>query len=342
MPEKPSFLVDQDFLRAHFAQKNRPTTALTTYQGPLVEQIVVDAEAIASPEDLVQANVDFVDHMLNTGAYLPGEYPIEANWSYSVDIYVTDVLRGGHLSFIESVQRADAEDIAVPSCASGLKAFGGESFFEVFGKLHDYLQAARRRRAEDTEGKLTDKIMEWVNIQIREADQEFHALNTANPLRALNGAWLKGLPNLRSVKAERLDLELAALVARNPLRAARLEEHRLIQDRRDAANPMLRTMKELCRSAGLSFAGVTAGTPAMTPAAWGKKQHPAFWWGVRTDRGVYYVYFFDRGTLFKRYRAALQEKGGLQPIATLALSAAEFASIVPQELRQSFQRMSAS
>ncbi len=337
MSEKPSFLVDQNFLRAHFAQKNLPPRALATYQGPLVEQIVVDANAIASHDiaDLVQANVDFVNHMLNRGAYLPGEYPIEALWSYSVDTYVAEVLRGGHWSFIKSAGQATAENLTVAGCASGLKAFGGEPYFEVFGGLHDSLHAAGRRRTADTEGKLTSKIMEWVDIRVREADEKFRALNSANPLRALNGAWLKSLPNLRGVELKRLDLELAALEARNPLRSARLEEHRLAQDQREAANPMHRTMKELCRSAGLSFAGVTAGTPAMTPAAPGKKQHPAFWWGVRTDRGVYYVFFFDRGTLFKRYRAALHPKGGVQPIATLTLSAAEFASIVPQELRRS-------
>jgi hypothetical protein len=336
MSDKPEYLVDQDFLRAHYAKNNSPPRALATYQGPLVEQILVGVEAATSgnPADTVLANVNFVNHMIDQGAYLAGEYPVEALWSYSVDFYMEKVLRDGHWSFLSAIRQV-AGNFTVASCASGLKAFGGEKYFLVLATFDDAMKAVAAA-VGNAHGKqpVIDKIMEWADIKAREADENFRALNKANSLRPLNGTWLRRLPHLRRVAPERLSSELDALVARNPLRVARLEEHRRDQEQRDAANPMLRSMKELCRLGGLSFSGVTAGLASMTPAAPGKTQHPGMSWGMRTDRGIYLVYFYDRETQLQPFQASLYPQGEVQPLATLALSEADFVAIVPAGLRR--------
>jgi hypothetical protein len=313
-----------------FYDEQTPRGPSTTYQGLLVEPIVVDERAVAAadPAVLLDANIAYVDWMFNIGGLLAGEFALESLWSYAADAYLHFVLTKGHASWVDR-----ATPVLHRACESGLAAFAPADYLHCLRfcdeTLREWSQRTRGLPPREREAALPQ-----LDAQLAKIDAHMHKLDRSDPLRGHNGAWLRRRPQLRGVAANRLEQEWNSLVRHNALRTARLAEKagaRTVPS--EQVEPTRRAIEALCRRVGLKVEHLTAGVGSMTPAAPGEPQYRGLCWGVRTDRGVHHVFFFDQGLrAHERFRAALYQQRTTHPLAAMTLSAADYAQIIPKDL----------
>jgi hypothetical protein len=175
-----------------------------------------------------------------------------------------------------------------------------------------------------------------VATALRDLDRRFAQVEEKEPLTPRHKIWLKSLRKVKFVPAAEMDQHLNRIASANRLWRERKQETDFLRSVSERDDPAHRTAQSLCESAGLRFAGVRAGGFTPLRAIWsdGPKLN-AYACRVETDRGPRTALFYVEGSLFSRRRvAALVEQGVASPLASLPLSASEYAAIVPDERGQ--------
>ncbi len=317
-------LEDHDWLAAKQRVERKGKTALETFQGVIAPAIVVPQPALdGAPENLVQANSDFVNAMLEKAALLPGEFPAPAFYSHYADYYLAQVLNGGHAQY---ARNSKWNETVVRAAAFGLNAMGASSHLAILERFAAIMNGKDRKRARAIiEGGGFGKLDRGVEA----LDEEFYALQTETPLAPLNAAWLKSLPQLTAVPKSEYAVALERIAASNPLRTARQAESRRRAASMMAHDPLYSTVIKLCAKGGVAYDGLTAGVAL-------SHDRPHYWsWGVKTNVGVCYAVFREQKRLFGRiYDVLLVSRiPGKKVLTAMKISRHAYEHIVPRELR---------
>src|SRR5690349_15340332 len=116
VPPIPPPWIEQ-FQREHLAGD----TALTTFQGLLIDELILPRGALDSkdPAALVNASIAFVNSMQNDALLLPGEFAQEALWGYFAQDYVNQAREGGHVQYFLN---RGGDGLALKLAGFGLKS----------------------------------------------------------------------------------------------------------------------------------------------------------------------------------------------------------------------------
>jgi hypothetical protein len=98
------------------------------------------------------------------------------------------------------------------------------------------------------------------------------------------------------------------------------------------SEPSFRAVKALCDMAGVHITGLrTLGFAPMRTAWPDGPDARAYVFRAETDKGQRAALFYREGRFFKRYLSVLVAPEGGLPVGSLALTAADYAAIVPND-----------
>lgn len=245
-----------------------------------VKQSAYDA---FDPYAIVQANIDFVNTMMQEGGCVHAELPVNALRSYFVDYYLAQVLNGGLSQFVGN---SGWKPNVVRHCFDGLKAMGLKTHYLLFRNLEKLLNSDRARAEyiADTRG------FGDIDPSIAILDDKFTEQHDKHNVVEGNAAWLKSLPELLVVADDEYDAAIEALQAANPHRTSRLAARRRNEVQYNAENALQAAARLLCWMAWkVPVTEITAGEFGR-PAPDGRKTTS---WRVHSPQGSHNVYMFD-------------------------------------------------
>lgn len=300
-------------------------TAMTTFQGVLVDEIILPQSAAdaADPQTMVSATTQYAHAMQAAGHFLPGEFAQEAMWSYYAHDFLVQAKQGGLAQYYDN-RIGDA--IALKCARAGLKSMLADPHLEL-------LDLALKLRQPN--GKLARKAAAQAGLRsvthgLRELDRRFGDLETREPLAPRHKIWLKSLRKTKIVPDADVPAHLQRIVAANPLRVRRREEAERARRDRENTDPTFRAVKALCDMADLRLGGLSNSGVTRMRLLWPEGPDVrAYGWKVDTDRGARMALFYAEGAWNKQRCAVLIEPGQALPLGSLALSKVEFESIVP-------------
>lgn len=301
------------------------SAALRTFQSLIADEIVLPQSALDAkdPTILVDANIAFVNSMLNQAMLLPGEFAHEALWGFYAHDYVTQVAQGGHVQYFTN---RGADELALRCTHSGLKSMIADPHLALFTEF------VRLRQAEPKEARkaAAKSGFNSVDAAIRDLDRRMNDLELSEPLTPRHATWLRSLRKLRVTADEELDAHVTRIAEANPLREARRREAAREQVRTEAADPKYITARALCEQAGLRFTSLRIAGALPMREIWKEgPNRPAYALRVETSGGPRAALFYTEGLLSKRYLAVLIERDAPLPAGSLALSRDEYEAIVP-------------
>ncbi|MGH6951078.1 MAG: DMP19 family protein [Vitreimonas sp.] len=318
-------LEDDDWLAAKQRVERKGKTALETFQGLIVPVIVVPQPALeGAAGDLVQANVDFVNAMMEKAALLPGEFAPQSFYSHYADYYLSQVLNGGHGQYARNSKWSET---VVRAAAFGLSAMGATQHLAILERFAAIMNGKDHKRARAI---LEGGGFGWVDPEVEALDEELYALQTDSPLAPLNAAWLKSLPQLMVVPANEYAVALERIAASNPLRTPRQAESRRKAATMMASDPLHSTVIKLCAKGGVAYDGLTAGVAL-------SHDRPHYWtWGVKTNIGVCYAVFREQKRLLgRKYDVILVSRvPGKKVLTAMNISRRAYEGIVPRDMRE--------
>ncbi len=232
------------------------------------------AESRLAGREIIQAAVDFCNLMTDNGLYTSHELPVIARQAYLVDYYLAQVNNGGHRQYLANLKAGVGGANAVfeenlGAVAAGLAAMGASANHELYRRFLALFEGSPERR-----DRLAVAFPSEPDADAEALDSEFYALGDA--IDTHSAAALRASPRLRVVADTAFDGEVEALIAGNPLRAARKAKRDADVEASRARDPMWVCARRLCFEAGLAHQGFTAGHPV----------NGGMLWGVVTDRGV--------------------------------------------------------
>lgn len=299
-------------------------TALTTFQGLLVDEMLVPRGALeaSDPAALADANIAFVNSMQEEALLLPGEFAQEALWSFFALDYVTQAAKGGHVQYF---QNRGANDLALKLASFGLKSMIADPHLALF------TQFMKLKRLEPKEARKAAAKAGFGSVEaaIRDFDRQLGELEQSEPLKARHKIWLKSLRKVRVVPDEEWRASIAHIAQSNPLNASRRAERERVRAERAASDPANLAVRSLCEMAGLRPAGFRV--VGMTPMreAWPEgPNNSVLCVQISTNQGSRNALFFAEGLVFKSYRAVLIEPGQALPQADLTLTRQEYMAVV--------------
>jgi len=260
-------------------------------QGMIADEILVPEKCIADDVDLVASVVDFVNWAMDRARLIFGEIATEAFWSYHVDYYLAQVANGGHGQFAHN---SGMREQSLDNCRRGLIAMGAEGYVRIFDDFMAIMNGDAARAKAIQEGSGFGEI----DPAIEALDRRFGALEN---LTTLNAAWLRALPALRPLPSDRLNAERDAIIARNPLLAAREDYVRRAEERHAATDTVQVAARATCAQEGIAFEGVNAGFPVPGGVCWGLRTSAGSRWlivsdemaALRTKGALRGLYFFE-------------------------------------------------
>ncbi|MEM9139438.1 MAG: DUF4375 domain-containing protein, partial [Pseudomonadota bacterium] len=123
---------------------------LFTSKAPLVRDIIVPESATAPDAEryaLITAVVDYVNHMMEHGAYRRWELPAAAMQAYHCDYYYAQVTNGGHSQFIHNSRMQQG---VLHDAEAGLKAMGAKVQLDCLRQMRAWAEAnAEAAAAQD-------------------------------------------------------------------------------------------------------------------------------------------------------------------------------------------------
>jgi hypothetical protein len=318
-PEPGGWLAEHQ--RAHC----RGASPLKTYQGLLVDEIVLpeSAAAHADPVQLVLACNAWVEALQDQALFIPGEFAPEALSSFYVHDYITQAKAGGHAQYFAA---RGGDDLALRCCAAGLKSMIADPHLELFN-----LMVRLRRGSRKTVRKLmSEKRYRNMAAAWRDLDKKLAELEEKEPLTARHKTWLKSLRKLKVAPDAEMSQQLSRVAASNRLYQHRRQEAARLREEHERDDPAYRAARTLCEMAGLRFAGLHAGAFAPMRQSWPEGPDRAgFAIRVDTDRGPRAALFYIEGGFFKKRLAVLIEHGNPLPVGSLTLTQGEYDEIVP-------------
>ncbi len=259
---------------------------MTTEASPFkVTKIVVNQSACnaSDPYEIVQANINFVNTMVQEGGCIHAELPANGLRSYYVDYYLQQVLNGGLSQFVgNSGWKPDI----VRHCFDGLKAMGLKTHYRLFRKLEKLLNRDRARAEyiADTRG------FGDIDPSVAILDDKFIEQQRKHHIAEGHAAWLKSLPELLVVADDEYDAAIVSLQAANPHRASRLAARHRNGVQYNLENILQAAARLLCWMAWrVPITEITAGA-FDRPAPDGRKTTS---WRVHSPQGSHNVYLFD-------------------------------------------------
>lgn len=317
-PEPGGWLAE--YQRAHCLGRS----PLDTFQGVLSDEIVLPQGAAdhADPEQLVLATRAWADALLNQAYFIPGEFAQEALWSFHVHDYLMQAKAAGHVQYYAN--RGD-DEIALRCCRAGLKSMLADPHLELFELL------LKLKRAEPRAAKKIAAQAGYKNVAaaLRGLDKRLADLEQAEPLTPRHKIWLKSLRKLKLAPDAEMNRHLNRVAQANTLLLQRRQEADFMRRESERNDPAHLSAKALCEMAGLKFAGLRAGGFTPMRALWPEgPDKNACLFRVETDRGPRAALFYADGRFFKKRLGLLVEQGAAQPLASIVLSANEYADIV--------------
>lgn len=310
-----------EFQRTHCAG----SSALSTYQGMLADEIVLPQSAAdnSDPAVLALACNAWAEAMQNQVMLIAGEYAPEATWSYYVHDYLTQAMAGGHAQYF-AVRGGD--ELALKCAGAGLKSMLADPHLELFN-----LMVRLKRLSRPAAKKLAkQKGYGSVTAAFRDLDKKLHDLEAREPLAPRQKTWLKSLRKLKLAPEAEMSSHLMRIAQLNPLRARRIEEAVRARAEHERTDPSYKTVKALCEMASVQFKSLGKGAFAEMRSIWPDgPRRPAYLLRTETDRGALWAAIYSEGGLFKRQSAVLIEPGRALPLGSLRLSRDEYDGIVP-------------
>jgi hypothetical protein len=234
------------------------------------DAVVVSSDSLKSknPCAIVDSNADFVNALFEE-QLKPEEISKEALYSYYVAYYVMEVENGGLGQFVFNSGEGDH---IFKYVAEGLQAMKADRHLKLFSKVVDYLE-----RNPDFSDEYLDSDSDEDELDVL-SDRFFELCEKKEDLWALNGAWLKGLPNLVAVTKEEMMDEARRRGEALPDREERIAEA--------CANEpeYVKLILALCERAGQTLSRVTAGDPSQL-----YNGSPTIAWYFITDQGLHHM-----------------------------------------------------
>lgn len=300
---------------------------MTTFQGLICDEIVLPQSAADSddPAQLVLAAEAWVDALIGQALFLPGEFSQEALWSYYARDYLTQVAAGGHAQYYAN---RGSDEIAIKCAGAGLKSMLADPHLELFNLLVRLkrLKPSAARKLAQQNGYRSPKAA------IRDLDKRFAELEAKEPLTPRQKTWLKSLRKLRFAPDAEMTGHLQRVAQANKLLARRKMEADRVRAEKLRSEPSFRAVKALCDMAGIHISAMrTVGFAPMRSVWPDGPDVRAYGFRLDTDKGPRAALFYREGRVFKRYLSVLVVQQGGLPLGSLALTAADYAEIVPKD-----------
>jgi hypothetical protein len=312
-----------DYQRA----KHAGGSAMNTFQGVLVDEIVLPQSAVEAPDPaaMVRAAIAFADAMQTHAFYLPGEFAQEAAWIFYVNDYLDQVKDGGHVQYFAN---RGGDELALRCTAFGLKSMLADPHLALFN-LSVQLRTGEPKAARNAALKAGFRNTSDAS---RDLDRKFAVIEQEEPLVPRQKTWLQSLRKVRVTPDEEVRQRIAQLIASNPLRDGRIREAARLQAERENSDPIFLSVRALCEQAGLRFGGLRGLGLTQVRTVWPEGPNKrAFAWRVETDRGQRTAVFYADGGLFKRHLGVLVGPGEPLPLGSLSMTPAEFGAVVPSQ-----------
>lgn len=310
-------------------QRARCTGAspLMTFQGVINDEIVVPQSAAehSDPAQLVMAVDAWVDALTNQAHFLPGEFAQEALWSHYARDYFTQVSGGGHDQYFAN---RGGDEIALRCAGAGLKSMLADPHLDLFNLL------VRLKRAAPAAGRkiAAEQNYRSAKAALKDLDKRFAELETKEPLTVRHKAWLKSLRKLTIAPDAEMTRHLQRVAQANQLMARRKMEADRVRAETVRASAPFRAVKALCDMARLTITNFRALGFVPMRSVWPEGPDVrACAFRADTDKGPRTALFYREGRLFKRYLSVLVAQGGALPEASLTLTEADYAEIVPNQ-----------
>ncbi len=318
-PEPGGWLAE--YQRAHCTG----ASPLKTYQGLLVDEIVLPESAIAhaDPLHLVLACNAWVEALQDQAMFIAGEFAPEALWSFYAHDYLTQAKAGGHAQYFAA---RGGDDLALRCCAAGLKSMIADPHLDLFNLMIKLRRGSRKTvRKLMAESRYRNMAAAW-----RDLDKRLAEIEEKEPLAARQKIWLKSLRKLKIAPDAEMNQHLNRVGGTNRLYQHRREEAARLREEHERNDPTYKAARTLCDMAGLKFTGLHMGVFAPMQQSWPEGPDRAgFTMRVDTDRGPRAALFYVEGGFFKKRLAVLIEHGNPLPVGSLTLARAEFDEIVP-------------
>ncbi len=246
----------------------------------LVSQSVYESD---DPAVIVAQNVDFVNRLLNQGAYLPDEVPLNARRSYHTDYYLAQVSNGGHGQFVGNSRWAP---IIIEDIGEGLAAIGAAPFDAIFRDLCRLIASdGARAEAIAKSGGFGEP-----DPAIAELDRRYFAQDAYRVITPANARWLHSLPELRVVGDVDYPAAVQAVCEANPQRAARLAARERDGIAARLLDPVRVASRLLCMKVNsMPITGYGGGDPsAIAPDG-----RQGVGWHIQSRAGRQVVFVFD-------------------------------------------------
>ncbi|MBL8548063.1 MAG: hypothetical protein JNL81_16505 [Hyphomonadaceae bacterium] len=302
-------------------------SAMTTFQGMLCDEIVLPQSAAdhADPAHLVLAADAWVDALMNQAQFLPGEFAQEALWSYYTRDYFAQVSAGGHARYFAN---RGADEVALRCAGAGLKSMLADPHLQLFELL------VRLKRAKPAAARKIAAAHNYRSAKaaLKDLDRRFADVESKEPLTARHKTWLKSLRKVKIAPDAEMTTHLQRVAHANALLPRRRAEVEHARAEAMRASAPFRAAKALCDMAGLTITNFRVlGFGPMRDAWPDGPDAQAFVCRVETDKGARTALFYRQGRVFKRFLSVLVGQGNALPAASLALSEADFAAIVPKD-----------
>lgn len=262
--------------------------------------VVLESSARSTdPSEIVASNAAVVEALLAEHLTIDEISP-HARQSYFIDKYRAEVNNGGFSQFVYNV---DWRPGVVRTLLGGLQAIGAREHLGVFLRGVKEVQALGPERlrtflAGDYFGENAERDA------LNAVNDEFRAVEATENLTALNAAWLRAHPELRTLPSHEA---IAALIRqRGEALPDRLQR---IADAHERAPRFEKLIRHLCELAGQRFERITAGNPSHV-----HEGRPTVAWHFLTDAGHFY-FVEDQG------RALMLEAGTDRVVCQIATDA---------------------
>jgi hypothetical protein len=253
------------------------TTSPTINPGriSLDQSVIVSDQSFAStdPYDIISSNIELVNALF--GEHLKAdEIPPDALRSYYVDYYLAQVENGGFSQFVYNSHWSPLMNGFIREGLASMKAVGHLALFNESAALVDRMDPDRLQTFLESDYFDTNPTRDALDAD----NDRFSELSETENLIALNAAWLRGLPNLRTMTADEIKAEVARRSAALPDRAERVRAALANEPR------YMKLIRALCGAAGHELSRVTGGDPT--------HEHNGtrvLAWHFLTDKGHHYM-----------------------------------------------------
>lgn len=296
------------------------STALSTFQGMLADEIVLPQSAMEAKDPMaaLRATLDYTAALENSAFLIPGEYALEALTGKWAVHYIEETRAGGHVHYGATTHW---DDLKVRAAMAGLRSMNADPYLALLTEMKRLVDDPKRGKKYRTTQAVHDAA-------VKDLDKRFAELELAEPIAPRFKLWLKSLRKVKAVPDAEFASNIQRIARLNVLYPQRRAESMRAREARERRDPAFTTARALCEMAGVLFLGLVGATPAALREHWPDgpdRQGVAL--NVTTDHGVRTALVYEEGGLLKKRLAVLIAPGQPLPQGSLSLSRADFDAI---------------